>query len=146
MKGGCPSSNVILFSPVENPLRHGYAVPPLPKGEARGSFRCRSAFLAPPLGELSAARLTERAACMNRMTLARQDQIPARNPIGKPLETMGRKARCCRVPRHSMLDRLQWQTSGNAGTAKPEAKGPLRLYARSVTGLLCVRNAKKGRI
>ena len=22
------------------------------------------------------------------------------------------------------LDRLQWQTSGNAGTAKPEAKGP----------------------
>ena len=37
-----------------------------------------------------------------------------------------------------------WQTTGNRGTAKPEAKGPMP-YARSATGLLCVRNAKKGR-
>ena len=38
-----------------------------------------------------------------------------------------------------------WQTAGNGGTAKPEAKGLGTLYARSATGYFASEGlAKKG--
>ena len=83
--------------------------------------------------------------------------------LGKPLETMGRKARgFCAARLHNARSVAIWHPIGNGGNAKPEATGespgPLSggnanqggygqggSYARSATGFLCVRIfAKKG--
>ena len=67
--------------------------------------------------------------------------------FGKPLETMGRKARGCGVRQHSMLVRLHgekpWQTGGNPGTQSQRLRHNL-CYARSATGYFASDFAKKG--
>lgn len=62
---------------------------------------------------------------------------------GKPLETVGRKARGCGAgqPHYARSAAIR-QTVGNGGAAKPEAKAHLR-YARSVTEFFASKNGQR---
>jgi len=63
--------------------------------------------------------------------------------FGKPLETVGRKARGWGAgqPHYARSAAIR-QTVGNGGAAKPEAKAHLR-YARSVTEFFASKNGQR---